>query len=127
MDKNGDGYVTTRDIESLSLQDLQAISKEVRILPSCVYLLAITMRQSHNLVALFFLKLEPYEPSNHYTFEYSFITFDYLWKLINKVKKEIKVLSPARWERIYTAEGGSKHAANEVLYEMFRNTTRDGT
>lgn len=30
MDKNGDGILTTSEVESLTLEDLQAISNEVR-------------------------------------------------------------------------------------------------
>lgn len=90
MDKNGDGYIVPREIESLTLQDLQTISRQ----------------------------LETYEPSNHYTFEYSFMAFENLWKLINQVKKEIKVLSPARWESIYTEEGGTKNFANEIFIRL---------
>lgn len=62
-----------------------------------------------------FLQVEPYEPSNEYGFEYSFVTYGDVFYLLEETLKKNDRITRQEWIDIYQSRlKGTKEFAEEV-------------
>ena len=46
--------------------------------------------------------MEPYEPSNSYDFEYSYVSYERVYTLLTKVLKKFQKVTRKMWQKVYT-------------------------